>query len=298
MSLAVMAASRNDSARRMKAVLQSTRFKMHMAGLVLAVLRLARVRLQRTIVRKNISYAVDLREGIDMHLFLFGSYQSRIVRTTCGRLPRDPVIIDVGANIGAISLAFAALKPDATVYAFEPTSHAYQKLLRNIELNGLESRGTPIQCFVSTASSSGSTLTAYSSWRLDRVDDVRHPVHMGIQKEATTAQTSIDDFMRDRELTHLDLIKIDTDGHELDVLKGAVRTLEGTRPLIVFELTTYLLASRGIAFSEYVEFLTPFDYQLVECQTGRPVTPSNVDTIIPARGGIDVLAIPPGGQPS
>ena len=94
------------------------------------------------------------------------------------------------------------------------------------------------------------------------------------------------------------LIKIDTDGHELDVLKGAVRTLKGTRPLIVFELTTYLLASRGIAFSEYVEFLTPFDYQLVECQTGRPVTPSNVDTIIPARGGIDVLPIPPGGQPS
>ncbi|MDA1087064.1 MAG: FkbM family methyltransferase [Verrucomicrobia bacterium] len=281
----------------MNAALQSTRFKMASASVVLALLRLVGVRPLRTIVRKGITYAVDLREGIDMNLFLFGSYQSHVVRTVCGRLAQDPVIIDVGANIGAISLALSAQKPDSTIYAFEPTGHAYNKLLRNVELNGFESRITPIQSFVSAVSSSESALSAYSSWRLDRVDDARHPIHMGISKEATTTQTSIDDFMRDRNVTKLDLIKIDTDGHELDVLKGATRTLESMRPLLIFELTTYLLASQGIDFSEYEALLAPFDYRLVESQSGRSVTSSNVHDVVPSGGGIDVLAIPPGTDP-
>jgi FkbM family methyltransferase len=282
----------------MTAGLQSTQFKIRMASLVLSLLRLVGVQPGRTIVRKGITYDVDLREGIDMHLFLFGSYQSHVVRTVCDRIAQDPVIIDVGANIGAISLALCADRPDSTIYAFEPTGHAYNKLLRNIELNGFESKITPVQSFVSTISSSESTLSAYSSWRLDRVDDVRHPVHMGIAKEATAAQTSIDDFIQDRKLTKLDLIKIDTDGHELDVLKGATQTLQNLRPLIIFELTTYLLASQGIEFSEYEELFAPFNYQLVESRSGRPVSTSNIDVVVPAGGGIDVLAIPGDASPT
>jgi FkbM family methyltransferase len=275
-------------------LLKSTRFKMKIAHAIFAVIRFLNLRQERVIYRSGLKFEVDLSEGIDLSLFLFGRFQNHVTHNKFLSVPEDAVIFDVGANCGSISLAFAARHDHAVVFAFEPTHSALAKLKRNIELNEdiLGERVIPIHAFVSASNTKSGTLAAYSSWPVDSLGGDRHAVHMGVSKDATRTQITLDSFVRDRGVDRVDLIKIDTDGNELDVLKGAADTLRRFRPIVIFELTAYLMKEREISFSDYEELLLPLGYQLMDAKSSRKVVEGNIEKLIPSGGGIDVLAIP------
>lgn len=183
---------------------------------------------------------------------------------------------------------------NAVVYAFEPTDYAFAKLKRNIELNGnLQRRVTPIQTFVSSSVTESSALTAFSSWKIDNLGGTRHPVHLGLSKKATRKQITIDRFVQDNDIRRLDLVKIDTDGHELDVLKGAIDSISRFKPAIVFEMTVYLLNEKGEKFSDFEDLLLSLGYSLWDTQSGHEVRKNNHEQLIPKGGGIDIVAVPP-----
>jgi hypothetical protein len=114
---------------------ESTRFKMKVAHAIFAIMRFLNIREERVIYRGGLKFEVDISEGIDLSLFLFGHFQNHVTRNKFISLPKDAVIFDVGANFGSISLPFATGHDHAVVYAFEPTHSAMAKLKRNIELN-------------------------------------------------------------------------------------------------------------------------------------------------------------------
>lgn len=274
--------------------LRSTRFKMRAAKIIFTVMQAVRLKPKRIIRRHGVKFEVDLAEGIDMSLFLFGGFQKHITDSDLYRIPDDAVIFDIGANFGSISLLLASKHEHARVYAFEPTDYAFAKLKRNIELNGnLQKRVVPVQTFVSSTTSELSELTAFSSWKIDSLDGPRHPVHLGLSKKATGKQITLDRFIQDNDILKLDLIKIDTDGHELDVLKGAMGSISRFKPVIVFEMTVYLLKEKGEKFSNFEDLLLPLGYRLWDTRSGQEVRGNNHEQIIPKGGGIDILAAPP-----
>jgi FkbM family methyltransferase len=277
---------------------ESTRFKMKVAHAIFAIMRFLNIREERVIYRGGLKFEVDISEGIDLSLFLFGHFQNHVSRNKFISLPKDAVIFDVGANFGSISLPFATGHDRAVVYAFEPTHSAMAKLKRNIELNVdiLGRRVIPIQAFISDSNTNSSTLAAFSSWPVDSLDGDRHPVHLGVSKDATKKQITLDSFIQDRGIDRVDLIKIDTDGYELDVLRGAADLLRRFRPLVIFELTAYLMKERQISFSDYEELLLPLGYQLLDAKSFGKVAESNIEKLIPPGGGIDILAIPKVGK--
>jgi hypothetical protein len=114
--------------------LESTRFKMKVAHAIFAIMRFLNIREERVIYRGGLKFEVDISEGIDLSLFLFGHFQNHVTRNKFLSIPEDAVIFDVGANCGSISLAFAARHDHAVVFAFEPTHSALAKLKRNIVL--------------------------------------------------------------------------------------------------------------------------------------------------------------------
>jgi hypothetical protein len=116
-------------------------------------------------------------------------------------------------------------------------------------------------------------------------------VHGGTAQTATDLEITLDEFVQEKGVTRLDLIKIDTDGYELDVLKGASGVLKKFHPIVLFELTTYLLEERGIKFSQYEDLLLPLGYRLLDSRSGRPVSSASLSQV-PKGGGIDVAAIP------
>jgi tRNA G37 N-methylase Trm5 len=75
------------------------------------------------VIRRNgITWELDLQEGIDFSIFLFGGFELATLRLYDSILRPGDIVLDVGANIGAHTLPFARLVgKDARVYAFEPT---------------------------------------------------------------------------------------------------------------------------------------------------------------------------------
>jgi FkbM family methyltransferase len=206
---------------------------------------------RRQITRGGIHHDVDLSEGIDLSLFLFGGFQSHVTDTRYYTLAHDAVIFDVGANIGTMCLSFAKHASEGVVYAFEPTEYAYKKLLGNISLNpDLAPRIHPTRAYVSHRSQEALAVSAYSSWKVDGKVAEAHPVHGGaIRPAEVTRVLTLDEFARDHAIERIDLIKTDTDGHELEVLEGAVETLRRCRPVVIFEIGDY--AGRMIVVAEF-----------------------------------------------
>lgn len=272
---------------------RSTDFKFKVASLIYKVLTTLGFRDKRVISRNGVSFEVDLSEGIDLSLFLFGSFQKNVTRSHLFRIPDDAVMIDVGANIGSICLPLIQACPHGHLYAFEPTNFAFEKLLRNISLNSaLENRIEAIQSRVSSKSETVEATKIFSSWKLSQDENGSHPVHHGTAMEATGESISIDDFVRERGLERLDFIKVDTDGYELDVFNGALSTLGKMKPVVVFELTRYLLEEKGISFSQIEEVFLPWGYRLVDTKSGVEINQSNFLRLVPQAGSTDVAAIP------
>jgi FkbM family methyltransferase len=134
------------------------------------------------------------------------------------------VVVDIGANIGAHTLPIAQhVGETGRVFAIEPTSFAYSKLSRNIDLNpSLKSRIIPVNAaFVSDTSQELGKI--YASWRLTGTDNA-HSVHGGVECDTSQAQRiTFDSFVAQAQIEKISVIKLDVDGFETHVLKGVLR---------------------------------------------------------------------------
>jgi FkbM family methyltransferase len=249
----------------------------------------------RIIERKGIKYEVDLSEGIDLSLFLFGNFQKHITHNPLAKLKEDAVILDVGANFGIMTLQFAQATPKGSIYSFEPTHYALGKFKRNLELNPeLAKRIHPVNSFVSAVTDKNSTIKAFSSWKVDGGSSHdMHPVHLGEAKSTEgVGAITIDDFCKSNNFQRLDFIKIDVDGHEFEVFKGGVETIGRFRPTIIFEIGLYLLEENKIGYSFFSDYFSKLNYRLLDAIKGIELTPENYRNYIPAKGTIDIIALP------
>jgi FkbM family methyltransferase len=272
----------------------STATKVTLARLVSTALVRLGVRTPRQIRRHGLTFDVDIREGIDLSLFLFGSFERDILNTNKSLASRDAIFIDVGANVGALTLPVADYLERGHVYAVEPTDFAFAKLRKNLDLNPrISSRVTPIQSFVASETATVSELVAYSSWPVTGHDDKRqHPVHKGVPQTARCGQVTLDGLIEAHHIEHVSLVKIDTNGHEFSVLSGATRCLEQLRPAVVFEACEYLLVPPRPTFEDFAKLFTSYDYTIRERTGFQPIDQEGFVRRCPTGGGLDLLALP------
>jgi FkbM family methyltransferase len=181
------------------------------------------------------------------------------------------------------------------VYAFEPTHYAIRKLKRNFELNpGIAKGIKTVQTFISCEGIRQNEIKAFSSWKINKeVGADQHPVHGGMAMSTEGVPTiTIDEFVKEQQLNRLDFIKIDTDGHEFDVLLGAKTAIEKFRPQIIFELGQYVMEEKGIKFNDYTHYFKELNYDLFNAANYKAVSDSNFKKVVPEKGTIDILALP------
>ena len=274
--------------------LRFTRIKMSLARCVYLVITIFMKQKVRTIQRQGITYEVDLEEGIDFSVFLFGSFQKFIWNNPYCTFPEKSVLFDIGANIGTVALPLAKTYQQAKIIAIEPTDFAFQKLSRNIELNPeLAKRIQLEQAFVTEKSSQPQTIMAYASWNISKNDSRKHPIHGGIEKESKEVLvTSLDDYCREHGIAKVDFIKVDTEGHDFKVLQGAAGILKESRPVVIFEIGQYFLVEQKITFDEIFNFFMNLNYTLVDLKTDLPVTLENYKSIIPLQATTDLVGVP------
>ena len=134
------------------------------------------------------------------------------------------IALDVGANVGAYSTLLGRwVGPSGSVFAFEPSPDMFAGLVRHVELNDLSAIVRPIRAAVGQAAATGQFLLAGS------IGEGR----LATPSERSTATitvpvTTIDEFCA-RERIAPDFIKIDVEGSELAVLRGARETIRARR---------------------------------------------------------------------
>ncbi len=250
---------------------------------------------KRIIERSGIRYEVDLSEGIDLSLFLFGNFQEHVVKNQFFSLSENSIVFDIGANFGTMTLPYAKSVPKGMVYAFEPTHYALSKLKKNIKLNSaLEKRIKVVNMFASRKTELKPKIKAFSSWKVDvKKDKNIHPIHWGSEKSTNgVASTSLDEFCSKNKIQRIDFIKIDTDGHEPEVLEGAKKIIAKFRPTIIFEAGEYPLREKGITSRFYLDFFEKLHYSLFDIQHKEKITMKNYRSLIPPLSTIDIIGMP------
>ncbi len=146
----------------------------------------------------------------------------------------DDILFDIGANVGAYSLvADRATKGGCTVYAFEPSFSTFAQLSRNIALNGAEGRIIPV--LVALSDVTGLVTFNYTSADPGAASHALGPSVDSHGKPFTPAFTQpvlsyrMDDFVAQFGIAAPSHIKLDVDGVELKVLRGATGVLADPR---------------------------------------------------------------------
>lgn len=169
---------------------------------------------------------------------------------------RSRIILDVGANTGLFSLVAKAVNPNAEIHSFEPVERVYRKLRRNIEANKFDV--VPVQLGISNCTGNATIYDVPE----DHVYSVTINKNLNAAGQSvipTTIQvTTLDDYVRSRNLGAVNLMKIDVETHEPEVLEGALELIRNCHPSILVEVLTQEVADRlMVLFRDlnYVYFL-------------------------------------------
>lgn len=245
--------------------------------------------------RGGVTWHLDLNQGIDLSLYLFGYFEKDVSTALKEHVSQGITVFDVGANIGAHTLPIASfVGSEGSVYSFEPTKWAYDKMKVNLALNPeLSPRVIPV--FGALVQPGGAIpQEIYSSWPVGHHKG-DHPVHAGDKHSTDGALTiTLDEFVEQYSLERLDLIKLDVDGFETQVLRGASNTLERFKPLLILELCEYTHQEHGESFEGLLQLLESLGYRIFSLNSLRemPLEAEELREHIPSGGGINVLARP------
>jgi FkbM family methyltransferase len=162
----------------------------------------------------------------------------------CGQLSPGDTYIDVGANIGSLVVpAAATVGPTGQVLAFEPSPKFADVLTTNVQLN--QQTWAAVQ---SVALGAQTGIVYLDETAAD--DTTNHIATTGTR----VTQAPLDEFTRD--LKTIKLLKVDVEGYEVEVLKGAAQTLSKTEQILI-ECIPRNLNRASASVEELLELLNP-----------------------------------------
>jgi FkbM family methyltransferase len=182
-------------------------------------------------------------------------------------------VLDIGAHKGLYSMISAfKVGSSGRVFAFEPSPRERRRLTQHLRLNGC--RNVRVFDFALGDSEGGADLfvvrgteTGCNSLRRPDVAQPVEPVHVTVKV--------LDEVLREQGVSTVDFIKLDVEGAELSVLKGAAHLLRSAhRPVILCEVQDQRTKPWGYAAKNIIEYVCSFGYSWVELdETGatRPL---------------------------
>ncbi len=200
-----------------------------------------------------------------------GMFEPHIVEVLKKKVASDAICLDIGANIGSISVTLSLLAPGGRIFAFEPVAENYEFLRKNLEANGIRNV-EPFRLALSdqngraqfnfTSEFAGGAHFSDTSWVDSR------------EKSESVEMRTLDSWVKEKKIEQIDVIKLDVEGAELRVLRGAEETLKRFRPVLIVEFNGFTLEKiAGIQCRQFFEELQArFDrLSLVRRETGQLV---------------------------
>lgn len=177
-------------------------------------------------------------------------------------LPRTRIslVIDVGANVGQSAKEFLKNFPGSKIYCFEPIEETYRRLQKEMAHH----RNVSTFQFALGARSGSATMVRQQTSELAflRPQGEAENVYDETCSEAVALRT-LDSFCQCQNIAHIDFLKIDTEGHDLEVLKGTESMLNRQEvDIIQVEASMNANNRRHVGFELLQQFLEPRGYHL------------------------------------
>jgi FkbM family methyltransferase len=234
------------------------------------------------------SYLDDVSVHIDTtyraeRIMWTGEYEPPLIRFLQAHNTEGWTCFDVGANVGAVALALAKyIGPSGKVYAFEPGRPNQQRFRNNFTLNPkLLGRTELLECGV-----------ADKPGELWWAEERGNPGNAVLSDKGThrIQVITLDAFVSKRQLSHVDFVKIDVEGMELQVMRGAAEVFRSFQPAVYFEtLPRYVNSAKGETFAEIQNLLVgKLGYKLYRLSNAGQPSP-----LVGSRHGDYTLAIHP-----
>lgn len=243
----------------------------------------------------DIKITLALDEHMSSQIFWYGYYSRDILFVLDRILKPGMVVVDIGSNIGEITL-FAAkhVGRSGRVYAFEAGADIADRLKSNVAQNDFSQvvivpqgvsdhvGSAPIFGSIgvfSDGSRNTGLATLYASETRSRVIN-------------TIPLTTLDVYFQEAAPDRIDVMKIDIEGAELPALRGARRVLKRYCPWLIIEVQAETCATAGYAHRDILSFLTDFGYRFEIIGRKGKMRPVTVDTLGRFQ---NVLCLPPDG---
>jgi FkbM family methyltransferase len=215
--------------------------------------------------RNGINYKLNLYDYIDWLIYFGIKEDSRLKLYRL--VSKNDTIIDVGSNMGETIMNFSKIAGEkGEVHGFEPDRINYQRCVENLNLNnfsniylnnvGLGNIAREFKIKVDTPSNRGGNRIT---------SDTNDP-----NTEIINIIT-LDDYIRNKGIKKINLIKIDVEGFELNVLKGAEESLKQFKPNLFIELDDNNLKLQGDSARDLISFLLALNYKVENADTNEMI---------------------------
>ena len=171
-----------------------------------------------------------------------------------------PVILDIGANVGQSVEAFKDLLPGSVIHSFEPSPAAFRELsavaqrFENVHPQNVGLADQPGQL----------ELLENSSSVMNSFLDVGQDGWGKIINKVAVPVTTLDAYCEAKGITQVSLAKIDTQGFDVQVLRGAARMMSAGRvKLVLIEITFSEMYRKGASPDQVYALLREYGFRLV-----------------------------------
>ena len=229
------------------------------------------------------SYVVDRRSDLFSRIVTNRSYEPELANLCRKYVDSKKDVVDIGANVGFFSVFFASLTP-GKILSVEPTPNAISYLKRNIEMNDASDRVIVYEGAASDQEGQIEIKSVLGKEEYSSLGVMSHPEITGSEWKLIRIETStLDNLVKTNNLSP-GFLKVDVEGMEHLVFGGASDTLRNHRPIIISELSNFLLKKNGSSARAVVEKIRSFGYDIYD----------PIDTYLKpgAKGFGDLIAFP------
>jgi len=171
-----------------------------------------------------------------------------------------PLILDIGANAGQTVEEMKALFPESSIHSFEPSPKTFQNLASNVK--GLS--GVKLNNFGIGSTQSESTLLENTSSVMTSFLEMDKDGWGDISRRTVVRVETLDAYCETNQINRINILKTDTQGYDLHVLKGAQRLFEANAvDLVLIEITFSRQYKDAASFDEIWSILMENGFRLV-----------------------------------
>lgn len=153
----------------------------------------------------------------DEPLFIMRELYAQRLYQPLGEAPRGATVIDIGANLGALTMYWSAGRPDLQFHAYEPNPQAFATLTKNIEANRLSKQ---VKTYNEAVGRTCGTLDLWIDIPTSHSSAFGHSGFQG-GRQISTQMITLDEVWERTGRSRIHMLKIDTEGAEVDILAGA-----------------------------------------------------------------------------